>query len=202
MKFFLFYALIVFLFIQNWEAYGESPGSIKWSILLGNPGTPFLSSPAIGPGGTIFAAYYDNIGAYSGKLYAINSNGTEKWNLPIMVARRTHPAVDSNGNIYVGSRDEFIYSINPDGVINWTYRSGDGSPTSPGIGKDGTIYIGGDRLIALNPNGILRWYYSPSRGWNPYVNTPTAISPDGTIYAGIHGKSYSHNLGVKSTFDL
>jgi outer membrane protein assembly factor BamB len=194
MKKFLFFALIIFFSIPNWEAYGENPGSIKWSILLGNPETPFLSSPAIGPDGTIYAGYYDSIGAYSGKLYAIKPNGTVKWNLPISVARGTHPTVDSKGNIYVGSLDEFIYSIKPDGSVNWTYQSYDGGPTSPGIGKDGTIYLGGDKLLALNQDGILKWFDSLFGGWGPDFNTPTAVSPDGTIYIGVDGWRYSHWL--------
>lgn len=195
MKKILFYALIIFFSIQDWEAYGDNPGSIKWSILLGNPGNAnSLSSPAIGPDGTIYAAYYDDVNAYNGKLYAVNPNGTVKWNLPITASVLTHPSVDSNGNIYVGSRDEFIYSIKPDGVLNWKYQSYDVGIRSPGIGKDGTIYFSHSKLLALNQNGTLKWFDSLFGGWDPDFSTTTAISQDGTIYVGVDGWRYSNWL--------
>ena len=48
-------------------------GTIKWTFQAGGP---VKSSPAIGSDGTIY------VGSNAAKVYAINPNGTKKWDFP------------------------------------------------------------------------------------------------------------------------
>lgn len=76
------------------------------------------SSPAIGSDGTIY------IGSDDGRLYAINSNGTLKWQYTTGTGNYidTSPAISSDGTIYIGSVDNNLYAINLDGTLKWKWR--------------------------------------------------------------------------------
>jgi len=100
--------LIVILYLMSFAdiAFGQTPGTQKWSSSTG--GTIYYVSPAIGSDGTVY------IGSYSGKLYAVNPNGSLKWTFttggPIYYSS---PAIGSDGTIYVGSQDNNLYAVNP-----------------------------------------------------------------------------------------
>jgi outer membrane protein assembly factor BamB len=67
-----------------------------------------MSSPAIGSDGTIYVGSFDN------KLYAVNPNGTAKWDTDniIVGAVQSSPAIGSDGTIYVGSdNNNKLYAI-------------------------------------------------------------------------------------------
>ena len=62
------------------------------------------SSPAIGSDGTVYVGSFDN------NLYAVNPDGTEKWNYTTGGTVRS-PAIGSDGTVYVGSFDNNLYAI-------------------------------------------------------------------------------------------
>ena len=70
-----------------------------------------FSSPAIGSEGTIY------IGSGDRYLYAINPDGTEKWNFTTGASVYSSSAIGSDGTIYVGSRDGNLYAIRGQGQI-------------------------------------------------------------------------------------
>jgi outer membrane protein assembly factor BamB len=116
-------------------------------------------------------------------LYAINSNGTLKWNYTTGSAVSiTSPAIGSNGTIYIGCDDDNLYAINSNGAKKWIYHTGGAIETSPAIGNDGTIYFGSadDNLYAINPNGTQKWNYTTGGA----IYSSPAIGNDGTIYFG------------------
>lgn len=197
MKNFLLFAALIFITFLVGQINAQTPGTIKWSIFLGNQyaySIGHLTSPAVGPDGIIYAAYYE-LDYYSepvnGKLYAINPDGTAKWDLPILPAYGTVPAVDTKGNIYIGTIYDStgygpLYSINPDGSINWTINFDYKVWGTPGIHEDGTIYVGGEYLRAINPDGSLKWSWDahPPGIWSGSANTPPVFSTEGMIYVG------------------
>ena len=142
---------------------------------------PIKSSPAIGSDGTIY------VGSDDGNLYAINPDGTLKWNYKTVGLIRSSPAIGSDGTVYVGSWDR-LYAINPDGTLKWDYITGFVLYSSPAIGSDGTIYVGSsdEKLLAINPDGILKWKYTTIGG----ISSSPAIGSDGVIYIG----SYNNRL--------
>ena len=51
------------------------------------------------------------------------------------------PAVDVNGNIYIGTTDGKLVVVNPEGMLLKEFQLGDGVVNSPTIADDGTVYI-------------------------------------------------------------
>ena len=169
------------MFSCNAQRTGLSPyntsgndGQLKWKFT-----TSYIiqSSPIIDSEGTIYIHDNNDI------LYAINSNGIEKWNNSFSGITRT-PAIDSHGTIYIGSYDNRFYAINPNGTEKWNFTTGEAVKSSPAIGSDGTIYLGTSNipiLFALNPDGTEKWRFRA--GLAGQTSSP-GIGLDGTIYVG------------------
>jgi outer membrane protein assembly factor BamB len=190
--------------IQNVNFGFFSP--IKWSFDISKnavalPGNvtpfPFVSSPALAPDGTIY------IGSGNNTLFAMNPDGTLKWQYETGASLGASPAVGSDGTIYEGSVDRQFYAINPDGTLKWIVPTKSVFTSSAAIGADGTIYAAGTNLdqtilcinttspvivqlgelYAINPDGTIKWMVPLS---GPVHSSP-AVSTDGTIYVGSEG---------------
>ena len=177
MKLAPFVKLLVLLHVVSLAnvAFGQTPGTKKWSYSTGS--AIYYTCPAIGSDGTIY------IGAYNGKLYALNPDGTQKWIYTTGGAiYYSSPAIGSDGTIYVGSQDNRLYAINPDGTKKWTFTTQGDVDCSPAIGMDGTIYVGSDdnKLYAINPDSTQKWSFTTGGD----IGSSPAIGPDGTIYFG------------------
>ncbi len=135
------------------------------------------SSPAIGSDGTIY------IGSFDDKLYAINPDGTEKWNFKTSNHVFSSPAIGFDGTIYVGSQDNKLYAIKPDGTEKWNFTAGKYVQSSPAIGSDGTIYVGCHdyKLYAI---GILGIPPIANAGPNQTVNEGDVVILDGSNSTG------------------
>lgn len=107
------------------------------------------------------------------------------------------PALDSEGNIYIGSLDGHVYSVKPDGTRRWKQQLGGavfGSPALvPGLG----IVVGADndQLVALNlRTGALVWSFKlgpcttgPGSGPDTVrcdADSSVVAGKDGTLYSG------------------
>ncbi len=82
------------------------PGEELWHWTTG---AGILSSPAIGPDGTVY------FGADDGNLYAVSSSGRGRWLFPTYQILEASPAIGKDGTIYFGSTIGVFYAINPDG---------------------------------------------------------------------------------------
>ncbi len=144
----------------------------------------------------------------NGHLYAINPDGTLKWDFKTLGWVDSSPAIGADGTVYVGSQhsrkfygkdqstllDEtsstrgFIYAINPDGTRKWVDDLLGDVDSSPAVGSDGTIYVGADNfhVYAINSvDGSIKWV-EPTRD---KVKSSPAIASDGTIYIGSNDSS-------------
>ncbi|MFX0141647.1 MAG: PQQ-binding-like beta-propeller repeat protein, partial [Candidatus Hodarchaeota archaeon] len=118
-------------------------GSKKWEKSFSYIGV--YTSPAIDRDGTIY------ITANNKKLYALNTNGTEKWSYTLGDVGSS-PIIGADGIIYVGSSDKSIYAIQPNGNLSWKYETDGKIVSSPTISKDGILYVGSqnwDYLYAI-----------------------------------------------------
>jgi outer membrane protein assembly factor BamB len=133
----------------------------------------FLSSPAIGPDGTIYVGCDDNF------IYAVNPDGTLKWKLKTGYHVISSPAIDNEGNVYVGSEDKFFYGISPNGKIKWKLKTGGFVDSSPLVLQN-IIYFGsGDGyLYAVGKNGKMLWR---KRANSPIFSSPSADN-NGVVY--------------------
>ncbi len=155
-------------------------GSYAWG---GTTGGAIRSSAAIDSNKTMY------VGSDDGYLYAINDDGTPKWQEPYQTggAIKSSPAiatVDSTTVVYVGSDDGNLYSIkSSDKSLKWQCKINAPIDSSPAIGSDGTIYVGSDNgyLYAINnSDGSIKWSYQTGGA----VKSSPAIGYDGTIYVG------------------
>jgi outer membrane protein assembly factor BamB len=137
-----------------------------------------------------------------GYFYALNSDGSLKWESPNDLGDISGtPALGDDGTIYVGSWDQNLYALSSsNGSVIWTYDAGGTIVSSPAIGDDGTIYFGtlvgfdqGD-IVAVNPDGTLKWKYETGY----YITSDPAIGDDGTIYIG-SGDNYLYALNSNGT---
>ena len=170
----------------------KQPDSM-WSFQVGGSELAVVgSSPAVGADGTIY------VGSDDGLFWAINPDGSKKWDFDTSEMIFSSPAIGVDGTIYFGSQEEpgrsllsrigpdiqdgTLWALNPDGSLKWKYETGGWVLSSPVIGEDGAIYFGsGDgNLYALNPNGGLKWSYSTGE----WILSSAAIGQDGTIYFG------------------
>ncbi|MFX1255693.1 MAG: PQQ-binding-like beta-propeller repeat protein [Promethearchaeota archaeon] len=150
-------------------------GTKKWNVSLGSlGGEALLAGSAIDSEGIIYCA--------SGKkIFALFPNGTVKWSFTGGDRFLSSPAIDTNGTIYLGCRDNKLYAIYANGTSYWNYTTGDDiAYSSPAIDRNGTIYIGSldNHTYAIFPNGTLKW--SVDVGYN--VLSSPAIDANGTIY--------------------
>ena len=153
-------------------AFNPVDGTIKWSY----PASVSYACPAIDADGTIY------VGSSDANVYALNSDGTLKWNFTTGGEIQGSPAIGSDGTIYIGTYgDNNVYALNPDGTLKWNFDAGGSIQGSPAIGSDGTIYIGtygNNKVYALNPDGTQKWVYSLTNK----VCGSLVIGADGTIY--------------------
>ena len=179
---------------EGTEKWKFKAGEQFWDSNYGGQYKSMMATPAIGKDGTIY------VYSSAHKLYAVNSDGTEKWNYYIewMPDFWSSPAIGADGTIYIGSarsdNSDFeagLYAINPDGTLKWIHKEGTGVTTPPAIGKDGTIYIGAatpavdkskedtGKLLAITPSGQQKWRFDVKL----WVEGASTVGPDGNIYA-------------------
>ena len=135
-------------------AFNPDNGSILWTCQLG-VNDHCLASPAIGPGGTIYAA------TQPGLLYAISPDGHPLWTFDLASAGfsgtfRSSPAIDAEGSVYfginTGNPSSAFFALNPDGTLKWKFEPSDLPDdvpsthfdiySSPALGSDGSVYFG------------------------------------------------------------
>ncbi len=168
------------MFRQNLNHTGVSPydtslnnGRLKWSFMTN--GRIMSQSPVIGIDGTIY------VGSDDGNFYAINPDGTEKWN----ISGRTNAnsaAISSDGTIYVGRNAGNLLAIHPNGTEKWQFMTSDSVMSSPAISSEDTIYVGSEdyNFYAINPDGTEKWRFTTGS----FVLSSPAICFDGIVYFG------------------
>lgn len=181
----------IYILSTDSNLYAINPdGSEKWQFDTRGWSAMSVSSPAIGADGTI----YIGSGASGGPIgenrvfYAINPNGSQKWQFLTDAWVFSAPAIGADGTIYFGSADlinsssQTFYAVNPDGTQKWSFP---GSPytyfvSSPAIGADGTVYVG----LYHSPGGV--GLYAFGSGGDITPPTITIISPANTTYTLNH----------------
>lgn len=170
------------------------------------------NSPTVGDDGTIYIAELSN------KLYAINPDGTKKWEFATSGSQiNSTPSLGPDGTIYIAETNPGkLYAVNPDGTQRWVFSSADFGLYQSVVGIDGTIYVAGhSKLYAVNPNGTQKWTFfasgadsSPTLGYDNtiYLQAPKtlyAINPDGTQkWAFVNSSIESGDVGSSPAIGL
>jgi hypothetical protein len=168
------------------------------SVPNGSPSWTIQSAPAIADDGTVYALASAESGSPVFRLFAVNPNGTLKWNVDVCTGTcsrpaRSSPNIDSSGRVlvaYYGSSasDTHTKAFNAgNGSVAWDYTSSNIYRTSPAIASDGTVYIVDyNNLKALNGSGTLRWTYAFGGTPEAWENS-ASVGSDGVIYVGTRG---------------
>jgi outer membrane protein assembly factor BamB len=171
---------LAWLMFSLTAACGESILTNEWSMDIRSRSD---SAPAVGSDGTIY------FGTWTGKLWAVNPDGSRKWVFQAQNEIKSAPAVGPDGTVYFGSRDRKFYAVRANGKKRWEFPTGAWVDSSPALAHDGkTVYFGSwdKNLYALNADGNKQWQFSTS---GEIVSSP-AIGADGTIYFGSHDKRF------------
>jgi len=121
------------------------------------------------------------VGSSDFNVYAITSNGKQRWAFESDYFVDASPAIAEDGTIYIGSCDGKLYAVNSNGARKWAFAMG-AVPGDPAVGRDGTVYAGNSdgRIYAVRPDGQLRWSYQTGAT----VDTHPVVGADDTVYAG------------------
>lgn len=158
------------------RVYGVNPedGRTRWSHKTDS----HLDGPPVqGPDGRLYATSRDL------DLHILSPQGSflEK----VRVGPTTcGPAIDQQGNVYVGLIDGQVKSYDADGRIRWNWKSPNsqeaGFMVSPVVGPDGTVYCasGGGTVVALDPaSGEPKWSVKPGGAFY----APFSVGADGRV---------------------
>jgi len=169
----------------NGYLYAINPkdGSLKWEyFIVGSP-----SAPTIGSDGTIYIGSDKDYGY----LYAIKSDGTEKWSIKISgkncIGTVDFPRISSDGTIYICAEHIYkthLYAVNPNGNIKWTFTTKSWPRSAPTLDSNGVIYYsaGDNYFYVLNKNGIVTLKIKiTSDGEDSMIMSPI-INADGRVY--------------------
>ncbi len=110
------------------------------------------SEPTIDLDGTIY------IGSDDHKAYAINPDGTKKWETTLhdIHSVRSPPTIGKNGLVYFVHTGGDMHALSrSSGVSQWSRSSGGWTDkVAPAIGNDGTVYFCGGGIS--NPKLVCR----------------------------------------------
>lgn len=164
-------------------AVGPNLPALKWKLDLGGA---ILSSPVLGPDGTIYLGSVLNDTKHP-ELFitAVNPNGTIKWRFKTGyydTQVQSSPAVGPDGKVYVGAQDGWFYALNPDGTLAWRFSANGPIDQHPVVAQDGTVYVGIDgSLHAFTSAGVLKW--TASLGDKAMPGGPALSADENTIFA-------------------
>ncbi|WP_231758684.1 PQQ-binding-like beta-propeller repeat protein [Microbulbifer elongatus] len=163
--------------------------------VYGNPTVERLSqidsAPTVGADGTVYVGSGSNV-------YALNpEDGSVKdgWPFATQDTVKATPLVDSvNGNIYVGSLDDYLYALTPYGLEQWRLQTGGDLVASPVLDENRILYQGsmdGAIYAVQAQNGAVQWTYPAGAG---IAETPV-LAGNGTLYFTTVGSARVYALG-------
>lgn len=166
------------------QKFDGQTGSELWSLDIGK-GDGVRGSPALSDDeSTIY------IGSRADNFHAINtSTGQSIWSYNVNGnVDKSGPAIDPNGNVYVGTDRGILYAFSASGDSLWSYNGHDGDINSNPLYHDNKVITADDSVIyALNAaDGSLAWSYVmnfPETSTRARFEGGFAIDQSGTMYA-------------------
>lgn len=166
----------------------EDQADWKYTITNGR----FRTNPSIAKDGTIFiGGYYDNGDGYYYGLYAINPDGSLKWNYPTMYSVNHEAVIGADGTIYFGEGDDdTFFALNSDGTLKWSLPVY--ATSSAAIGSNDYLYFG----VVDGRNNVL---YIVRAAGSYLDNKETNNTENTTVNAVTTTKSSGNSIGMQET---
>lgn len=118
--------------------------------------------------------------------------GDELWSFETGDQIFGSPTVDRNGNVYFGSRDNFVYALTGEGELRWSFEAGDWVDSSPTLSFDEkTLYFGSwdNKMYAVSAeSGALQWSFEAK---NLIVASPSLDAQGNLFFGASDGFFYS-----------
>ncbi len=172
------------------KLYSYSPNGTKnWMFDLSKDGAVGNqeSSPTVDVDGTIYVGVGQGSNSSNAYLYAINSDGSEKWKYLVGVGARiayTSPVINSDGSIVIGNRGSggALKVVDCNGRQLWSTAPKGGVGGGMASDKFGNIYAGstGSNGFSITRDGkVSSVYLGSGSGAN---GTSPAIDEFGNVY--------------------
>ncbi len=171
---------------RNLVSLNADTGSLNWSLPHGSFSA---GSMAIDADNTVY--FQGDLGGGSGKIWAIKSDGTEKWSFPLSgSASRGGVVLASDGTLYASTKettDHFKAINSSDGSSKWNFTTGGALSAAAAVDNNGNVYIGGedDSFYVLDSSGNVKFEFVT--GGNIWGSA--TINTDGTVYFGSYDGS-------------
>ena len=164
------------------ETLGPPPEKL-WEYAIAEK-QELASRPMIAADGSVyFCAGYGRW-----QLYALASNGVEKWRFTPSAMQQgdsfkggeSSLSVAADGSVFVAAGS--LLALDRSGAVQWQLngKRSSGAVIDSLLGPDGTLYIAGvQQLIARTQDGTPKWEFAPRDKINGI-----AVAADGTVYLG------------------
>ena len=188
-KNFLKFIFFIF-FLMSCASLYAAEGSVLWSFDTKGviASHPIEGNAVLGSDGTIFITSEN-------KIFAINPDGTKKWEHSSEDWVYSSIAIGINGKLFLGMNNKLCAFNAATGDKVWETVIGgeyDHVMTTPAIGNDGTVYTGsnnGSFYAINNETGEIIWEFNAKASID-FVSP--VIGSDGTVYFGTFEKKYLH----------
>lgn len=191
---------------QLWASQDGNAAGTFWSAadtitvtttrtLFKAPEGGFSGGPAVATDGTLYVA------SDAGVLYALNEDGSMRWQATIPATPVGGPALSPDGDVYVVDRNSTLSAWGPDGTLRWQVQPKPAREATSGAiaGPDGTIYFTSiDAVQAISPAGQALWRSPAADG---YIETAPRLSPDGALVF-LKAAAYDTKTGEARDFTI
>ena len=167
---------------QSQKLLGYRPDGTPFLEYEFVPGAYIQSTPAISSEGHIILG--NSSGGYLRALDSLSTPpGALVWKSEILKPIRSSAAIDSGGNVFIGS-DEGVMAHNNTGGYTWVRSEDKNFGSSPALDGNGKLYIGGagGYLYALDTDGHERWQFQTA-GAGAAINGSPVLTTNGFIVA-------------------
>ena len=133
----------------------DQNGNKLWSVGDFWDGTWTRSNPAVSTDGTVYFVLDtgDDI------LYALNPDGTQKWN-QLIGTGSAPPIIDSEGTVWLGASNGKLHAFTPDGILEWSGFVSGGDISAMALGNYRTLFFS-------SSDNNLYAYFDPDPTLNP-----------------------------------
>lgn len=187
----------IYVTSNSLKLYSYAPdGTQNWMFDLAKGGATGNqeSSPAVDTDGTIYIGVGQGTNSSNGYLYAINPDGTQKWEYLIGVGARvayTSPVIMADGNIAIGNRGSggSVKVVDRNKNAMWSTSPSGGVGGGMAADKSGNVYSGstGNNGFAISKDGKVSTSYLGS-GYGANGTWP-AIDEAGNVYLALNNGS-------------
>ena len=118
-------------------------------------------------------------------VYRMERSGVVRHRFEALNKIFTSPAVDAEGNVYVGSQDDRVYALGPDLEVKWRRPLGGDVDSSPVLGDDLAVFVASDdgEVRAFSAAGRPRF----ATDLGGHIRAPLALTHDGGVVAAVMG---------------